>query len=115
MYQFWWRICQEIDVFSRFEHHMFYILYPFMSYLLTLPCICAFYVASEIFLCVADLRTPTDANSNITVLTTANSLPILLSCLLQTTYHLVGLDFFSMGGTLHSNCTLVYSFFLLLS
>jgi hypothetical protein len=25
MYQCWWRICWEINVFSRFEYHMFYI------------------------------------------------------------------------------------------
>jgi hypothetical protein len=24
--------------FSRFEYHMFYIVYPFLTYLLTLPC-----------------------------------------------------------------------------
>jgi hypothetical protein len=29
--------CQEIHVFSRFEYHMFYVLYPFVTYLLTLP------------------------------------------------------------------------------
>jgi hypothetical protein len=35
--QCWW-ICREINVFfSMFEHHMFYILYPFVTYLLTLP------------------------------------------------------------------------------
>jgi hypothetical protein len=32
-----WRICREINVFSRFEYHMFYVLYPFVIYLLTLP------------------------------------------------------------------------------
>jgi hypothetical protein len=31
------RIFQEINVFSRFEYHMFYVLYPFVAYLLTLP------------------------------------------------------------------------------
>jgi hypothetical protein len=41
MYQCWWRICREINAFSRFEYHMVYILYPFVTYLLTLPCICA--------------------------------------------------------------------------
>jgi hypothetical protein len=35
--QCWWRICQEINVLTRFEYHMFYVLYPFVSYLLTLP------------------------------------------------------------------------------
>jgi hypothetical protein len=38
VYQCWWRICREIIVFSRFEYHMFYVLYPFVTYLLTLPC-----------------------------------------------------------------------------
>jgi hypothetical protein len=37
VYQCWWRICQEINVFPRFEYHMFYILYPFVTYLLPLP------------------------------------------------------------------------------
>jgi hypothetical protein len=40
VYQCCWRICREINVFfSRFEYHMFYVLYPFTTYLLTLPCI----------------------------------------------------------------------------
>jgi hypothetical protein len=37
VYQCWWRICREIKVFTSFEYHMFYISYPFMIYLLTLP------------------------------------------------------------------------------
>jgi hypothetical protein len=37
MYQCWWRIYGEINVFSRFEYHMFYVLYLFMTYLPTLP------------------------------------------------------------------------------
>jgi hypothetical protein len=37
VYQYWWRICREINVFSRFECHMFYVLYPFMTYILALP------------------------------------------------------------------------------
>jgi hypothetical protein len=38
VYQCWWRICREINVFlSRFEYHMFYVLYQFVAYLLTLP------------------------------------------------------------------------------
>jgi hypothetical protein len=36
-YQCWWRICREVNVLSRFEYNMFYVLYPFVSYLLTLP------------------------------------------------------------------------------
>jgi hypothetical protein len=35
VYQCWWRICREINVFPRFEYHMFYVLYPFAAYLLT--------------------------------------------------------------------------------
>jgi hypothetical protein len=37
LYQFWWRICREINVFSMFEYQMFYILYPIVTYLLTIP------------------------------------------------------------------------------
>jgi hypothetical protein len=35
VYQCWWRICREINVFPRFEYHMFYVLYPFVTYILT--------------------------------------------------------------------------------
>jgi hypothetical protein len=35
--QGWWRICREINVFfSRFEYHIFYVIYPLVIYLLTL-------------------------------------------------------------------------------
>jgi hypothetical protein len=38
VYQCWWKICREINVFfSRFEYHTFYVLYPFLTYLLILP------------------------------------------------------------------------------
>jgi hypothetical protein len=38
MYQCWWRICREINVFSPgFEYHMFDVLYPFVTYLPTPP------------------------------------------------------------------------------
>jgi hypothetical protein len=38
VYQCWWRICREINDFSsRFEYHIFYVLYPFVNYLLTPP------------------------------------------------------------------------------
>jgi hypothetical protein len=37
VYQCWWMICRERNGFSRFEYHMFYVLYPFVTYLLTLP------------------------------------------------------------------------------
>jgi hypothetical protein len=31
VYQCWWRICREINVFfSRFKYHTFYILYPYI-------------------------------------------------------------------------------------
>jgi hypothetical protein len=37
-YQCWWRVYGEINVFfPRFQYHMFYVLYPFVTYLLTLP------------------------------------------------------------------------------
>jgi hypothetical protein len=44
VYRCWWRIRREIDVFSKFEYHMFYVLYPFVTYVLTLPgvCICIY-------------------------------------------------------------------------
>jgi hypothetical protein len=31
VYQCWWRICRDINVFPRFEYHMFYVLYPFVA------------------------------------------------------------------------------------
>jgi hypothetical protein len=37
VYQCWWRISREVNFFSRFEHHMFYVLRPLMTYLLILP------------------------------------------------------------------------------
>jgi hypothetical protein len=37
MYQCWWRIYREINVFSRFAYSMLYVSYPFVLYLLTLP------------------------------------------------------------------------------
>jgi hypothetical protein len=37
--QCWWRICRDVIVFFSFEYHMFYVLYPFVTYLLTLPLI----------------------------------------------------------------------------
>jgi hypothetical protein len=37
VYQSWWMICQEINVFPRLEYKIFYGLYPFVTYLLTLP------------------------------------------------------------------------------
>jgi hypothetical protein len=37
VYQCWWRICREINVFYRFEYHMFYVLYPFLTCLPILP------------------------------------------------------------------------------
>jgi hypothetical protein len=36
-YQCRWRICRELKVSSRFEYHTFYVLYPFVTYLLILP------------------------------------------------------------------------------
>jgi hypothetical protein len=37
VYKCWCRIYREINVFPRFEYHTFYVLYPFVTYLLTLP------------------------------------------------------------------------------
>jgi hypothetical protein len=37
IYQCWWRICREINVLARFEYHIFYVLYQFVPYLLTVP------------------------------------------------------------------------------
>jgi hypothetical protein len=36
VHQCWWRVCTEINVFSSFEYKMFYVLCPFVTYLLTL-------------------------------------------------------------------------------
>jgi hypothetical protein len=33
----WWRISREIKDLSRCEYHVFYVLYLFVTYLLTLP------------------------------------------------------------------------------
>jgi hypothetical protein len=43
LYQCWWKICREINFFSRFEYHVFYVLHPFVTYLLTLPLIYVVY------------------------------------------------------------------------
>jgi hypothetical protein len=40
VYQCLWRICREMNVFSSFEYHMFYVLYQFVAYLLALLRIC---------------------------------------------------------------------------
>jgi hypothetical protein len=37
VYQCWWVICGETNVLSRFEYHILYVLYPFVTYILTLP------------------------------------------------------------------------------
>jgi hypothetical protein len=37
VYQCRWMICREINVFPRFEYHMFYVLFTFVTYLLTVP------------------------------------------------------------------------------
>jgi hypothetical protein len=34
VHQCWWRICREINVFSRFGNHIFYLLYSFVTHLL---------------------------------------------------------------------------------
>jgi hypothetical protein len=37
MCQCWWSICREINIFPRFEYHMFYVLYPLVFYFPTPP------------------------------------------------------------------------------
>jgi hypothetical protein len=37
VYQCWWRIFREINAFSRFEYHVFYVLDPSVTYLLAFP------------------------------------------------------------------------------
>jgi hypothetical protein len=32
VYQCWWRICGEVIVFSKFEYHIFLVLYLFVTY-----------------------------------------------------------------------------------
>jgi hypothetical protein len=46
VYQCWWMICREINVFSSFEYHIFYVSFPFVTYLLILP---RAYMRSDIF------------------------------------------------------------------
>jgi hypothetical protein len=57
VYQCWWRICREINVSSRFEYHMFYVLQPFVSYLLILPRMYDYvmYVCVRVCVCVDTL------------------------------------------------------------
>jgi hypothetical protein len=50
VYQCWWGICREINVFSRFEYHMFYVLYQFVTYLVILPRIARIYENAYEFL-----------------------------------------------------------------
>jgi hypothetical protein len=40
IYQCWWRMCSEVNVFPGFEQYMFYVIYPFVTYLLTLSRMC---------------------------------------------------------------------------
>lgn len=58
---------------------------------------CAFYITSEILFCAVSFKTPIHAQNNTTVMTTTVSL--LLSHSLQTTHHLVALDFIPTGST----------------
>jgi hypothetical protein len=37
VYQYWWWMCREVNVFPRFEYHIFYVLYSFVTSLLILP------------------------------------------------------------------------------
>jgi hypothetical protein len=38
VYHWWWRPWREINVLSRLEYNMLHVLYLFVTYLLTLPC-----------------------------------------------------------------------------
>jgi hypothetical protein len=59
VYECWWRTCREINVFfSSFEYHVFYVLYPFVTYLLTLPRMFKCIVCVKYFFMV--LATPSD-------------------------------------------------------
>jgi hypothetical protein len=35
VYQCWWRTCRETNVFSRFQYHMFYVLYMYICGIFT--------------------------------------------------------------------------------
>jgi hypothetical protein len=37
VYHCYWRMCREINILSRFEYRVFYVLYQFVTYLLTFP------------------------------------------------------------------------------
>jgi hypothetical protein len=50
VYQCGWRICREINVFPRFGCHMFYVLYQFMTYLLTLSRIMFLVIHRPVFI-----------------------------------------------------------------
>jgi hypothetical protein len=48
VYLCWWWICREINIyFSRFQYHMFYVLYPFLPYLVTLPRMSSLFAAGN--------------------------------------------------------------------
>jgi hypothetical protein len=53
-----WRTCREINVFSRFTYHMFYVLYPFVTYLLTVPpnIMCQTFVIIQFFIIIWFVR-----------------------------------------------------------
>jgi hypothetical protein len=37
VYYYWWRICRDIKFLGGFKYYMFYVLYPFVTHLPTLP------------------------------------------------------------------------------
>jgi hypothetical protein len=48
VYHCWWRVCREINVFSRLEYHVVYVLYPFVTYFADTPSyITVWYTRSE--------------------------------------------------------------------
>jgi hypothetical protein len=37
MYECWWTVRLDINVYPRFEYHLFYVLYAFVTYLFAVP------------------------------------------------------------------------------
>jgi hypothetical protein len=55
VYECCWRIYREINVLFRLEHHMFYFLYPFVTYLLTPPCILMIFLSPYKYILICSL------------------------------------------------------------
>jgi hypothetical protein len=94
VYKCWWGLYREINVFSRFEYRMFYVLYAFMTYL---PTASSYYTYFS-FLSVSCFRRPSHfllfvASYNINRRESAKKLPIIMSSvrryfiLFRSNYH----------------------------